>query len=80
MRLTVSPERGLIDEPLVIRLDGLEPGAEVTVRARLSGYGGSWTSSATFVADASGCIEIDRDAPISGSYTGVRRQSVCSGR
>ena len=37
MRLTVSPERAPIDEPVSIRLDGQEPGARVTVRARMEG-------------------------------------------
>jgi len=52
MRPTVSPERAPIDEPVAVRLEGLAPGARVTVRARMEGYGnGIWASEAAFTAD-----------------------------
>src|SRR5690348_4966717 len=73
MRLTASPERAPIDEPVAIRLTDLAPGGLVTVRARMATYfdGGTWASEATFVADAAGEVDLTRDAPSSGSYEGV---------
>src|SRR5215213_10200920 len=72
MRLIVSPERAPIDEPVAIRLDGVAPGARVTVRARMEGYGnGIWASEAAFTADPDGCVDVTRDAPVMGTYEGV---------
>ena len=73
MRLTASPERAPLDEPVAIRLAGLTPGGRVTVRARLATYfdGHTWTAEAAFVADGDGTVDLSRDAPIAGSYEGV---------
>src|SRR5258706_2181221 len=62
----------LIDEQVSIVVSGLRPGASVTVRLqRDEGSGRGTGSSATFVADESGRIDVTRMAPISGSYKGV---------
>lgn len=71
-RLSVPPRDGLLDVPRQIRVDGLAPGQRVTLRARtLRGQGQYWASQASFVADASGVVDLQRDAPVAGDYTGV---------
>jgi len=56
------------------RLEGLPPGREVTITAR--GYsptrkGRGYTSSAAFVADATGAVDTGTMAPVRGTYDGV---------
>jgi dienelactone hydrolase len=81
MRLTVWPQRAPLDVPVSIRLAGLAPGDQVTVRARLATYfdGGTWVSEATFVADAAGEVDLGRDAPIAGSFPGSYQGVEASG-
>jgi dienelactone hydrolase len=67
--LHVFPGQPSLDTPLRIRLDGLPPGCEVTLRAsQLDPRGGEWRSAATFAAAADGTIDLGRDAPRHGSY------------
>jgi dienelactone hydrolase len=60
----------LLDEPIPIKLSGLPPKATVTIRAH-GGEGDEWTSSAVFIADDSGDVDLTRTAPIRGSYKEV---------
>jgi dienelactone hydrolase len=70
--LEVSPASSLLDEPVRIRVTGLSPGQRIELTARMTGLdGGSWSSQAIFVADGDGVVDLDRDAPESGDYTGV---------
>ncbi|NMM86853.1 palmitoyl-CoA hydrolase [Rhodococcus sp. SRB_17] len=70
--LTVTPEDALIDMPRRIAVQGLAPGEEVTLGTRtLRGPGVVWRSHATFRADADGVVDLQRDAPLAGSYSGV---------
>jgi len=71
-RLAITPLDGLLDEPRHIVVEGLAPGAQVTLTSRtLRGGGRAWRSAATFVADAQGRVDLDRDAPVAGDYHGV---------
>lgn len=71
-RLAITPLDGLLDEPRQIVVDGLAPGAQVTLSSRtLRGGNRAWGSAATFVADAQGRVDLERDAPVSGDYRGV---------
>jgi dienelactone hydrolase len=68
-RLEISPEHPSLDTALHIRLDGLPPGSEVTLRASQADPGGrEWCSAAIFTAAADGTIDLARDAPRRGSY------------
>lgn len=62
-------------DPVVLRITGLPPGAEVTVQARRPradwGPPMVFQSSARYVADAHGTVDLGRDAPRGGSYEGV---------
>lgn len=61
-------------DPVTLRITGLPPGAEVQLEARRprADWGPAivFHSSARFVADAQGTVDLGRDAPRSGSYEG----------
>lgn len=67
--LSIAPQQGLIDEPLRIIVDGLNPGQEFTVRAvmrvnartTLGSYG-------RFRADEKGQARVEEQVPIAGTY------------
>ena len=70
--LTVSPEDALIDMPRRIVVNGLAPGEEITLSTRtLRGPGVVWRSAVSFRADAHGTVDLQRDTPLAGSYSGV---------
>jgi dienelactone hydrolase len=70
--LSIAPEDAMIDVPRRIAVSGLAPGEEITLSTRtVRGPGVVWRSAATFRADAHGLVDVQRDAPVSGSYTGV---------
>ena len=71
-RLAVTPATTLLDEKFTVRLSGLPPGAAVTLRSGLrDDQGKLWSAAATFTAPADGVLDTGRDAPTSGSYSGV---------
>ncbi|QEI05003.1 palmitoyl-CoA hydrolase [Pigmentiphaga aceris] len=69
--LRVDPAHARIDVPRQITVDGLNPGETVTIAAVTLRAGTPWQSTASFVADAQGHIDLTRDAPIAGDYAGV---------
>lgn len=70
VRFDVPRRDVLIDEPIAITVSGLMPRAPVTIQLR-GGENDEWTSSATFVADAGGTVDVTRTAPIRGAYKEV---------
>ena len=70
--LSVTPEDALIDVPRRIAVTALAPGEEVVLHTRtVRGADVVWRSEATFRADVEGEVDLQRDAPIHGSYAGV---------
>lgn len=70
--LHATPTDALIDVPRRIAADGLLPGEEVTLTSRtLRGPGVVWTAQVRLRADAQGTVDLQRDAPLDGSYSGV---------
>lgn len=69
--LDVRPDDALVDEPVAIVLSGVAPGTSVTIGLRGFGDTPRWSSSATFVADASGTVDLTRMAPVRGDYEGA---------
>lgn len=70
-KLRVSPATVKGDEPFAIILKNLSPWQRVTLRARfVDGYDVEWTSMATFRADFGGTVDVSRQSPVEGSYTG----------
>jgi dienelactone hydrolase len=71
-KLRVSPVPARVDEPFTITLKDLSPWQRVTLRARfIDAYDIEWTSMATFQADFLGKVDVSKQSPIEGSYTGT---------
>jgi len=72
-------ERIAIDVPVAsayqtvhIRITGLPPGSQATITSSAHDYAGKlWQARAAFTADSSGTVDLAKQAPTSGSYTGV---------
>lgn len=64
-RVEVEAGPVLVDEPLRLRVTGLEPGARVTVGLR--GARGGDPVEAEFVAEEDGEVDLLEDAPVAGS-------------
>lgn len=70
--LHATPADALIDVPRRIAADGLAPGEEVLLSSRtVRGPGIAWTAQVRLRADAQGTVDLERDAPLQGSYEGV---------
>ncbi|GAA1346461.1 acyl-CoA thioesterase/bile acid-CoA:amino acid N-acyltransferase family protein [Saccharothrix algeriensis] len=65
--ILVDPRCAPLDRTLDLRVVGLEPGGETTVRATT----GDLAAQAVFRADDRGVVDLTRHAPVSGSYSGV---------
>ncbi|MDE1983811.1 MAG: acyl-CoA thioesterase/BAAT N-terminal domain-containing protein, partial [Gammaproteobacteria bacterium] len=69
--LSATPSAALVDQPVTIRVSGLKPNEPVTLRANMQDYQHrTWRAAATFLADNSGKVDVTRDAPKYGSYSG----------
>ncbi|MBV9132197.1 MAG: acyl-CoA thioesterase/BAAT N-terminal domain-containing protein, partial [Chloroflexi bacterium] len=69
IEIHVEPQRGMVDEPLAIRLTGLRPGDLVTLRAsQTDDLARTWRAHAIFIANSSGEVEVREQAPQSGTY------------
>lgn len=72
LSIDIAPQPARFDEIVTIRLCGLQPGQTLILRASMQDERArTWTSSATFIADEQGNVNLAEDAPISGSYSGV---------
>uniref|UniRef100_G3Q0D7 Acyl-CoA thioesterase 21 n=1 Tax=Gasterosteus aculeatus aculeatus TaxID=481459 RepID=G3Q0D7_GASAC len=73
IRLSLLPRaRCMFDEPVQVKVAGLRSRQMVTLRARSTDEKGVvFSSSATFRADGSGQIDLERDPSLGGTYTGV---------
>lgn len=69
VRIEVSPAEALFDEPVAIRILDAPPGAAVAITAStIDGLGVRWESTAGFVADSQGLVDVARQAPTGGDY------------
>lgn len=72
VRLTIQPIDALIDVSRTIRITGLEPGQAIRLHSKtLRGKAVPWQSTADFIADSKGVVDLTQQAPVAGSYTGV---------
>ena len=72
VRIVVDHRRVMVDQAVRIRLRGLASGERIELRLRLErGDATTWTSSATFQADAHGRVDVASMAPVQGDYEGV---------
>lgn len=69
LNLNIQPSRLMVDARWNVRVTGLRPGQNITLRAQQSDDSGrTWRAHAEFVADPNGTVDVDRQAPISGTY------------
>ena len=72
LHFEISSVRTAADVPIVIHVAGAKPMHPVTIHAELADhFGVTWVSHARFAADGRGRVDLERDAPISGTYSGV---------
>jgi hypothetical protein len=70
--VSATPEGALLDQRLVIRISGLPANTRVQVNAKSRAQDALWwRSEGVFTADGLGQIDLDRQAPQSGSYGGA---------
>lgn len=68
----IKPDTALVDEVVSIRVTGLMPGQTVAIKATMiDRRSREWASRAVFTADRSGIIDVSRQAPTEGSYSGI---------
>ena len=66
------PTESLADETVRVRLTGLAPGEQVTIRSRhRDDFGNWWEAASAFRVDDRGTVDLATQAPESGSYDGV---------
>jgi acetyl esterase/lipase len=74
VKLLIEPKTALVDEKVEIKLIGLAPNQLVTLRAKMKEMPSAIyeaESHATFLTDSNGEIQLDKQAPISGTYNGI---------
>ena len=79
-KISVIPEVALMDEKITIKLSGLNPKEKVTIQAETNEYycinrsceeKSIDESYAVFEADDNGNIDLSRQAPVEGCYSGI---------
>jgi len=71
LNITVTPADDLIDVPRRIVVTGAQPGELVQVASRTVRAGAVWRSSARFVADAAGHVDLTLTPAVEGDYVGI---------
>jgi fermentation-respiration switch protein FrsA (DUF1100 family) len=71
LNITVSPVDDLIDVPRRIVVTGAQPGELVQVASLTVRAGVAWRSSARFVADAAGHVDLTLAPAVEGDYEGI---------
>ncbi len=69
--LTITPADALIDVPRQIRVENVAPGQTVQITALTRRNGVLWQAQAAYTAAEDGAVDLTRDAPVSGDYTGL---------
>lgn len=69
--LTITPADALIDVPRQIRVEHVAPGATVEITALTRRNGVVWQAQAAYTAGEDGVVDLTREAPDSGDYTGL---------
>lgn len=73
IRFAVTPNPARADQPVTIWLTGLAPGQRTFLDAQFVDVtGAQWEADATFRADARGVVDPATQAPLAGTYNGVR--------
>ena len=71
-QISITPNRVLHGEKVSIILNGFLPHQELSIKAFFTDKENkTWSSIATFKANEEGIVDVQKDAPLSGSYQGV---------
>jgi dienelactone hydrolase len=71
-QLLFSDNPAPIGEPVIVRVRGLAPGSEIRITAERPqpwGWNRLYRSTATFIADERGAVDLAADAPVAGSWS-----------
>lgn len=72
IQLEIAPNPAFIDEAVAIRLTGLTPRSNVTLRAAVDDAAGrTWESRGLFRADPNGCVDPGVEFSFEGTYRGA---------
>ena len=71
LTITVHPADDLIDVPRQILVSGAAPGELILVASQTERAGVTWRSSAHFVADAAGHVDLTLAPAVTGDYSGI---------
>jgi dienelactone hydrolase len=69
LRVVVTPAVALVDQPLAIRVHA-RAGDTVKLKLTTHRFGMTFESETSFLVPPSGTLDMSRDAPLSGSYSG----------
>lgn len=70
-QIEIAPNPAFIDEDVSIRVRGVAPGARVTLRAEVNDDAGRmWEARGTYVADATGSVNVASHESLDGTYRG----------
>jgi len=69
--LKISPATSAVDQEIHISVAGLQPREKITVVAEQQRFGFPVRSTASFLINETGLLDLSADAPISGDYAGV---------
>lgn len=72
MSIIVDKLHTLHGEPVAITADGLKPFSLYEIKLLMKHYSGTFRSYGIFKADETGRIDVEQQAPVRGTYTGVR--------
>src|SRR4051794_24887286 len=72
VRFRIAAQSALFDAPLGVRITGVAARQRVTVAAAVADKAGLvWRSSASYLPDSSGTVDLATEAPVAGDYTGA---------
>jgi dienelactone hydrolase len=71
VRLVVTPMTSAVDERVRLNVYGLSPGQRITVIAEQHRFGFPLRSTAVFLVNRAGALDLSKDAPVEGDYAGV---------
>ncbi|XP_046567120.1 acyl-coenzyme A amino acid N-acyltransferase 1-like isoform X2 [Haliotis rubra] len=74
--LLVEPSDALIDEPLSVRVSGLQLHQKITLSAVLRGEGKEFASCAHYTADDAGCVDTAVQPSEGGSFNGIEPEGL----
>ncbi|XP_061185735.1 acyl-coenzyme A amino acid N-acyltransferase 1-like [Saccostrea echinata] len=71
VRICVTPREALVDEEVVVRVDGLPKKGNITIKASLQEGINCFTSYGCYTATERGHVAVGDQASVQGTYTGV---------